>query len=70
MLTKTLLNFSKMDWNQVQYPWCNNIGWLRLRIKKTYFQFQLLNRNIFKKKKVERKLKNRSGEKLIWVEVG
>ena len=57
-----------MDWDQVQYPWCNSIEWLRLRVKKS-----TLNLNYWIEiflKKVERKLKNRNDEKLMWEEVG
>ena len=69
MLTKTLLDFSKMDWDQVQYPWCDSIGWLILRVKKSTFNLNYWMKNYIKKKKTEKKLKNRS-EKLMWEEVG
>ena len=69
MLTKTLLDFSMMDWDQVQYPWCDSIGWLILRVKKSTFNLNYWMKNYIKKKKTEKKLKNRS-EKLMWEEVG
>ena len=69
MLTKTLLDFFKTDWDQVQYPWCNSIGWLRLWVKKkNLLSISTIEYNFFFLK-VEKKLKNKSGEKLMWEEV-